>query len=1279
MTSEDDGSSSFLLKELLETYSISNDEEIEFSERWNSHGDNISIDEYSAEDDDYHRYVEEFDNIIQKRQVPTVIQEGDVFLTAIEDKASFGIDEDFEEIHKMLDQDDFVEEYLSTVNELKNSIVTAVGYYLGKNTLSKTYMHHIAQIKEKVQHVPITRVETPRVVNKSLSLEKMESPRITESTSTRDSIETLHFKSSQKPKLNKEKSAFQELLLQSEILKRKFEEENMKRIEEEQRIEKELQEKKRKILEEKRKQEEERKREEEQRKKELEEQERKLFEHQQEIQRKIEIANQKKQQELLEEAERQTKLKELIIKKKEEQKIKEVQEKERQRLENIKKSEERKRKIELDKQKKEEERKRKMEEERRRKEEEQKRQEEERRRKEEEALKLQKELEVKRQLEEKKKELAKAKENKRNFIVKTIAEALQTSKKNSKWTVLERLTSWKSHVQKFLKSPPISSMGSTQDLKPAQAAKLNVILDEDIIDNSMPFEKDNSQVTHINIRGEDISSAKHNLFTAFPKVRALILDTNLFQSLSSLSGLPSLETLSVNDNRLSTLDIPRESASKLKELYALGNNISSITPLKNTNQLRSINLCNNKIQDLSGIQNNKKLQYLRIDINKLTDLRILDAFTNLCYLDVGYNELESIDKSLMFNLLLEDIILYQNKITSIPSFHHVLLKSLYLNSNQLTSLPQSFLFSPLIQYLNLSGNKLEHLSPLSSCIMLRNINLSFNNLQSIDELLHLRFCRNVEEMKLNDNPIARGVLYKELSIALLPNLTNLDGEVVSSLARQNVFSHFVFYSPRLTGHVVSFINHSLKRSVPSINSSMFRDNQYKFMRDAITLDKSQRSLQSLKTNEWNTKTTYYYMCSRHINERSQFSNYHQCISSEKVTEKNFKDAQIRFSRRLDNRLSQYDAKVDQKQQHFEEHLGFNPKRHQNVFTINAEYEEKLKKLNSAILIQRWFRLWKIRRKKRLREREEKAAIEIQRNWRGYITRKHNLDWILHALNKRHKAATKIQSVWKGYRVRTILKKARQFEADEIFELESAVDDIEYPSSILNDYLPINIKIPENRTKKKIDVYYYNVHTKTSHGGDESIKELYRSANLNMPQQLTEENTIPSLIVNRSNNEVKSKNGWMEEEDEAHDSHESSQLAIDEGNTSTQSSVSSQKSSNSNLEAIKNTWHFKNIETAKDLFAKNSRVQKIKKQKQLREEMKDPMKRLEMFKKKSSATTATSIQTSKSKSSNKQNLATHTAHIDTDMELRSLSSSETDSRHSSENLRLPKINNKPRGR
>lgn len=1131
----------------------------------------------------------------------------------------------------------------------------------------------------------MTRVETPRLLNKSLSLEKIETPRTVETapTSSRDSIETLHFKTYQKPnKLNREQSASQEFL-QSEILKRKFEEENRKRIEEEQRIEKELQEQKRKILEEKRKKEEERKREEEQRKRELEEQERKLLEHQQEIQKKIELANQKRQQELLEEAEKQARLKELIIKKKEEQKIKEEQEKERQRLENIKKSEERKRKIELDKQKKEEERKRRMEEERKRKEEEQKRQEEERKRKEEEALKLQRELELQRQLEEKKKDLVKAKENKRLYIIKIITEAIQTSKKNSGWIVLERLSLWKRHVQKFFNPPPVPSISSTQDLKPAQITKSNIILDEDVIDNSMPFEKDNSQVTHINIRGEDISSAKINLFTAFPKVRALILDTNLFQSLSSLSGLSSLETLSVNDNRLSTIDIPRESVSKLKELYALGNNISSITPLKNTNQLRSINLCNNKIQDLSGIQNNRKLQYLRADINKLIDLKILDAFNNLSYLDVGYNELESIDQALMFNLLLEDVILYQNKISSIPSFHHVLLKSLYLNSNQLTSLPNSFLFSPLIQYLNLSGNKLEHLSPLSGCIMLRNINLSFNNLQSIDELLHLRFCRNIEELKLNDNPIARGVLYKELSIALLPNLTSLDGEVVSSLARQNVFSHFVFYSPRLTGHVVSFINHSLKRAVPSINSSIFRENQYKFMRDAITLDKSQRSLQSLKTNEWNTKTTYYYMCSRHINERSQFSNYHQCISSEKVTEKNFKDAQMRFSRRLDNRLSQYDARLDQKKQHFEEHFNFNPKKHQNVFALNTEYEEKLKRLNAAILIQRWFRSWQVRRKKRLRECEQKAAIEIQRNWRGYITRKKNLDWILRALHKRHMAATKIQSVWKGYRVRSILKKARQFEADEIFELESAVDDIEYPASIMNDCLPINI--PENRAKKKIDVYYYNVHTKTSHGGDESIKELYRSANLNKSQVLSQESTNSTLNnVNRPEKRL-TRSGWMAEEDEANDSHESSHL--DETNTSIQSTSSSQKSSssaqiaNSNLEAIKNTWHFKNIETAKDLFAKNSRVQKIKKQKQLREEMKDPMKRLEMFKKKSNATTASVLPNKTKNSTNKQNLVTHTTQIcDTDMDLRSLSSSDTDSRHSSsENLRLPKINNKPRGR
>ena len=44
----------------------------------------------------------------------------------VEETDQFGIDEDLEEIHKMLDENDYIDEYLSSVKELQESVVTAV-------------------------------------------------------------------------------------------------------------------------------------------------------------------------------------------------------------------------------------------------------------------------------------------------------------------------------------------------------------------------------------------------------------------------------------------------------------------------------------------------------------------------------------------------------------------------------------------------------------------------------------------------------------------------------------------------------------------------------------------------------------------------------------------------------------------------------------------------------------------------------------------------------------------------------------------------------------------------------------------------------------------------------------------------------------------------------------------------------------------------------------------------------------------------------------------------
>ena len=77
--------------------------------------------------DDYNRYVDEFESLVNKRNE---LQSGDgAFLTTFESKQDFNFGEDIDEVRKMLDEDDFIENYLTSVKELKESVTIAVSRF----------------------------------------------------------------------------------------------------------------------------------------------------------------------------------------------------------------------------------------------------------------------------------------------------------------------------------------------------------------------------------------------------------------------------------------------------------------------------------------------------------------------------------------------------------------------------------------------------------------------------------------------------------------------------------------------------------------------------------------------------------------------------------------------------------------------------------------------------------------------------------------------------------------------------------------------------------------------------------------------------------------------------------------------------------------------------------------------------------------------------------------------------------------------------------------------
>ena len=81
-----------------------------------------------------------------------------------------------------------------------------------------------------------------------------------------------------------------------------------------------------------------------------------------------------------------------------------------------------------------------------------------------------------------------------------------------------------------------------------------------------------------------------------------------------------------------------------------------------------------------------------------------------------------------------------------------------------------------LEVLSLSANKISTLSSLSNCLNLREIYLRNNNINTFEELNHLRPLLNLKILWLEGNPICDDVLYREKVLNLLPQIIFLDNK-----------------------------------------------------------------------------------------------------------------------------------------------------------------------------------------------------------------------------------------------------------------------------------------------------------------------------------------------------------------------------------------------------------------------------------------------------------------------------------------------------------------------
>ena len=218
---------------------------------------------------------------------------------------------------------------------------------------------------------------------------------------------------------------------------------------------------------------------------------------------------------------------------------------------------------------------------------------------------------------------------------------------------------------------------------------------------------------------------------------------------------------------IGTYPMTKEDVEGITRLYCSGRNISDTTGLDKLTNLESLSLYDNNITSID-VSKNTKLTNLELYENQISSITGLDKLTELTHLDLEYNNLSTIDISK--NKLLEtiyfshnkiegeldlsnydnltDIYLYNNKFTSIKLPKNKDITEIDLRNNKLSMIDLSYYDN--LEYLYLDNNELESII-LPKSENLRSIYASNNKLRTLD----VSNISNLEELYLGHNKLSK--------------------------------------------------------------------------------------------------------------------------------------------------------------------------------------------------------------------------------------------------------------------------------------------------------------------------------------------------------------------------------------------------------------------------------------------------------------------------------------------------------------------------------------------
>ncbi len=268
------------------------------------------------------------------------------------------------------------------------------------------------------------------------------------------------------------------------------------------------------------------------------------------------------------------------------------------------------------------------------------------------------------------------------------------------------------------------------------------------IDNWVQINKNNSN---------DNNNNDKEIIYKLNDYNKVFLDCFNKKNLNSKEKIKSILELNLSKQNLKSF--PMEELKKLPQLKFLNleeNQIDKFSDLSCCPDLYSINLNRNLIKKIEGISKLNSLEKLSLNNNLIETIEGLENNQRLRFLFLGKNKIRNIDSIENQILYIEELILCENQIQSIPEkFSFPYLRFLDLNENNIKNI-SNFYFCPCLEKLLLKGNNIDsgNNKTIFSCLpKLREIDLSFNKIYNLSFLLNLLSENlNLEIINIGNNP-----------------------------------------------------------------------------------------------------------------------------------------------------------------------------------------------------------------------------------------------------------------------------------------------------------------------------------------------------------------------------------------------------------------------------------------------------------------------------------------------------------------------------------------------